>query len=228
MFKKMKVLVIMMLTAVMLVGVCAPVSTLSIQAATTKKAQNAKAVKAYKKMLAKKKLTWGSGTADLTKNMKFAIVDVDNNGVKDLVLKNSLASYAAGYYRVYTYVNGKVKLIDTINDKPVIYKNGIIRIDYAHTGDYAKSYYTIKKQKLNLVLSMGGVDTEANLPVAKDKAVKIKMFGNTVYMYSFQINNDTCTYAQYKAQLKKLVGSTTQIKYSFKNNTSKNRTTYLK
>lgn len=226
--RKTRCLVVMLLALSLVSGTVIPTMPAKVQAATTKKAQNKKALKAYKKMLSRKKLTWGSGKADLTVNMRFALVDVNKDGVKELLLINDESCYAAGYFRLYSYVNGKVKLITSINNRPVFYQNKLMRIDFVHTGGFATSYYKYKKNDLKCILSMSGMGSKEVIPEDVKKIVKKKYNGMDVYYFDFSINNKECTYAKYKARLNQLTQGVEKVKYKFNKNTKANRSKWFK
>ncbi len=84
---------------------CSPVS-----AETTAE----KAVDAYKDLLSQQYYAWESGEElasknNETENFKFALTDLNGDGVKELILNNGQTSHAYGYVRVLSYIDGEVQ-----------------------------------------------------------------------------------------------------------------------
>lgn len=188
-------------------------------AAATK---NSQAIKAYESLLSKKTYEWGDTTANITANYDFACIDLNRDGVKELVVKNSWASYGDGYCKVFAYVDHKIKCV--INCYAIDwYKKGkIIGIGDVHAGiDWGEFYQLSTKGKLINKANYVGTDT-------KKDAKKIKHRSGTFYYTSFQIANKEVSYKTYKKQLKRLLKSKKPTKFEYHKNTAANRKAFLK
>lgn len=87
------------------------VPSYQVQAASAKK----KALKAYSKMLSKKKIKRDSATIYKGKNCYFAIAYIDNNKVPELIIYNTKdVSHMQGWGALYTFRNGKVKYVSQL------------------------------------------------------------------------------------------------------------------
>lgn len=74
-----------------------------------------KAIREYKKMLAKKTLKRDSATVYQTKNCRFALAYIDNNSIPELIVYNNKdASHIQGWGALYTYRKGKVRLVSPL------------------------------------------------------------------------------------------------------------------
>ena len=95
--------------AVTLVFLMISAQTVSASTAST----NKKAVDAYRKILAKKTYSWDKYVpgANKTGNYLFACVDLNGDGIKELIIENPNACYAAGYVKIFTYVNNRIKCV---------------------------------------------------------------------------------------------------------------------
>lgn len=188
-------------------------------AAATK---NFQAIKAYKSLLSKKTYKWGESPSNVTANYDFACIDLNRDGVKELVVKNNWTTYAEGYCKVFAYVNHKIKCVTTCYDIDWYKKGKIIGIEDAHTGAYWGDFYQLSsKGKLIKKAHYSGTDM-------KEYAKHIKHRSGMVYYTSFQIANKEVSYKTYKKQLKRLLKSKKPTKFEYHQNTAANRKAFLK
>lgn len=130
------------LACTIITGVNVPIQK-DVQASA--KQQNKKAMKAYKKKLSAKKIAWGSDVYLDNSESKFAKMDINGDGVKELIVQSNAASHMDGYVRIFTYKNGKVKSLGhfTVVD---IYKNKkLIKDEYSNHGISTIKYYLFSK-----------------------------------------------------------------------------------
>lgn len=174
------------------------------QAATAK----TKALNAYNKLLSQKTLKWSDKVTVSTSKCKFAVIYVDNNSVPELFVDGSSASlnHATGFYKLYTYYNGKVKDVCTIRDGFSYYKKkGVFVTAAVLHGEYL-SYYKLASGKASLKLRSDTYYTTTYYDGAGKKISKTT-FDN---------------------RLKSLKGSLKPTSMTCKKNTKANRTKYLK
>lgn len=218
----------MFMIAVMVVVMIFMGTTQLTANAASKKATNKKALKAYEKLLSKKSYKWSSASYEnKTKNFKFCVIDVNKDGIKDLLLQNDSACHASGYYKLLTYHNGKVKCLLTADNIEVYKKAGIVATSYASTGTVIGRYYKVKNGKTIEKASFKATDTK-EYAVPK---VKHKTSGDyPIYYYSCKINNKEVSYKKYNRQLKKLLkkSKSKATKLEYHTNVKTNREAYIK
>lgn len=188
---------------------------------------NTKACKAYKKLLSKTTMKWGTGRAVSTKQLQFACQDINKDGVKDLVVFNPDAINWEGYYRIYTYKKGKAKLVGAFSDLRVCRNKNFFRDSWYRTGaGAAYSYYRLGKDgKVKELASYATQDMYE--PDAKIAKVKRNSDGVPTYYYACKVNGKSVSYSKCMAKIKSLKkGSKDTLKYHV--NTAKNRAKYLK
>ena len=100
-------------------------------------------IKAYKKFLQKNKYVYGPDK--YYKMNYFTTLDLDKNGVKELIMidKNNKE------VTVYTYSNGKVKYCGNMYDRGSVYidKNGRLARRFNNSGVKMNYYLTLNKKK---------------------------------------------------------------------------------
>lgn len=188
------------------------------QAASTK----AKALKAYRKMLAGSTLEWGESNWYVsTKNCKFAIAYIDNNSIPELIIRNDVDTYhASGYGLLYTYRKGKVQFVDVLSMNSKFYyykKKGIFTDNYTGSGVSSTIYQKLSRGKSVTKL---GKDIEYDWDGNVSRATYTDCSNSSNYK---QISKST-----FNRKLKKLVGSTKKNTVKFRANTKANRSRYLK
>ena len=102
----------------------------------------------YKKFLKKNKYVYGPDK--YYKMNYFATIDLDKNGVKELIMIDKSNREVT----VYTYTNGKVKYCGNMYDRGIVYidKNGRLARRFNNSGVKMNYYLTLnKKKQLSLV-----------------------------------------------------------------------------
>ncbi|MBQ9983760.1 MAG: hypothetical protein IJP29_04145 [Lachnospiraceae bacterium] len=202
-------------------------SVQSTSYAASNRAKNKKALAAYEKLLSKSTYKWSSMSSEnVTKNFRFCVVDVNKDGVKDLLLTNDSACHASGYYKLLTYHKGKVKCILTGDNIGVYKKRGVVYTTFAGTGSYSAYYYKIKNGKAIEKISFKATDTKE---MAKPKIKHIAGKGAyKMYYYSCVVNGKEVSYKTYKKKMKKLLKTAKESNLTYYDNTAENRATYIK
>ena len=116
--------------------------------ATSMTSTASSSIKAYKKFLKKNKYVYGPDK--YYKMNYFATIDLDKNGVKELIMIDKSNREVT----VYTYTNGKVKYCGNMYDRGIVYidKNGRLAIRFNNSGVKMNYYLTLnKKKQLSLV-----------------------------------------------------------------------------
>ena len=116
--------------------------------ATSMTSTASSSMKAYKKFLKKNKYFYGPDK--YYKMNYFATIDLDKNGVKELIMIDKSNREVT----VYTYTNGKVKYCGNMYDRGIVYidKNGRLARRFNNSGVKMNYYLTLnKKKQLSLV-----------------------------------------------------------------------------
>lgn len=214
-----KLISVLMAAAIILTFVILPAQSVSASSSTN---TNKKAIAAYKRMLSKETYHWSSvDYENQTSKFSFACVDLNGDGVKELIVHNSSACHASGYYKIFAYVNNRVKCVKTCADVVWYKKAKVIGIDDAHTGFYTGVFYKLsKKGKLVNKASYRATDMKEYA-----KHVKHREGGNGLYIYytSYKINGKETSYKKYKKAFKKLIKTKKYTSLNFKENNYMNR-----
>lgn len=175
------------------------------QAATNR----AKALKAYSKLLSQNQLQWNDSKSVQTAKCKFALIYVDKNNVPELFVDASGAGglgHVDGFYRMYTYVKGKVVEVCTVRDGFSYYKKkGIFSTYTAMQGEYI-TYQKLSNGKSKIQLTS-------------------RTYMDTKY---YNAAEKEITKKAFKRGLKKYVGSTKPSAPKCYANTAANRKKHLK
>lgn len=223
----LKRLAMVFLTFVLLFPAFFAGSSINVQASTAKWKNACKAYNAY---LAKNKSRFKAEIGGFEKSNKesykkvdsFLIVDLDKNGIPELVV-NHPYSYKSDAIYVYTYKAGKiVQIKDTNGNKG---KWADINISCQANGWY--SVYKCKRNHLH-VNWFGGMLGYENSIYSVNKG-KLKLYAretenNILDFKSYEINGKKVGVKKYNTLLKKC-GSTEN---GLKSNTKTNRKKYLK
>lgn len=124
------------------------VNSSNIVNATSMTSTASSSMKAYKKFLKKNKYVYGPDK--YYKMNYFATIDLDKNGVKELIMIDKSNREVT----VYTYTNGKVKYCGNMYDRGIVYidKNGRLARRFNNSGVKMNYYLTLnKKKQLSLV-----------------------------------------------------------------------------
>ncbi len=76
-----------------------------------------------------------------TENYKFACIDLNGDGIKELIVENSEVCWADGSVKVFRYVKGKVKKVLLCHGFKWYKKSKTILAEEAHTGIFEGKYY---------------------------------------------------------------------------------------
>lgn len=202
-------------------------SSINVQASTAKWKNACKAYSAY---LAKNKSRFKAGMDEFEKNNKesykkvdsFLIVDLDKNGIPELVVKHP-HSYKSDFIYVYTYKTGKIVQIRDANGKKGEWAN--INISCQANGWY--SVYKCKANHLHVNWSGGMFGYENSIYTVSKGKLKLyakEMEDNIRNFKAYEINGKSVSIQKYNALLKKC-GNTEN---GLKSNTKTNRKKYLK
>ena len=178
--------------------------------ATSMTSTASSSMKAYKKFLKKNKYVYGPDK--YYKMNYFATIDLDKNGVKELIMIDKSNREVT----VYTYTNGKVKYCGNMYDRGIVYidKNGRLARRFNNSGVKMNYYLTLnKKKQLSLV------------SYTYDKAEKKYYKETGVVESSEDYNRSKISKKAYNKAVKKSDFAKNVIKHL--NNTS-NRDKYLK
>lgn len=186
---------------------------------------NAKACKAYAKMLSKSTFKW-VGTTVSSSSLKFACQDINKDGVKDLVVYNPEAFDYEGFYRIYTFKKGKVKRVGSYYDVRACRNKNFFSNYRAHMDNEECTYYRLGKD--GKAKKLASYKTQMmQKPSAKVAKVKYINGSIPVYYYACKVNGKSVSYDKCMAKIKSLKkGSKDTLKY--RANTAKNRAKYLK
>ena len=116
--------------------------------ATSMTSTASSSIKSYKKFFKKNKYVYGPDK--YYKMNYFATIDLDKNGVKELIMIDKSNREVT----VYTYTNGKVKYCGNMYDRGIVYidKNGRLARRFNNSGVKMNYYLTLnKKKQLSLV-----------------------------------------------------------------------------
>ena len=151
------------------------------------------------------------GTNNLA-NLEFAVIDINHDGIKELVVTGDNMYHA----NIYAYLGGKVTRIDSaFSGDYVYYKNkNLVFNSSAHTGYYPESYAVYKDGRMKVLANAEGKD------VITGDTYEIK--------YDYYINGKQTTAKKYKAYVKKLTVGAVNGKLTLHKNTASNRDKYTK
>lgn len=188
-------------------------------ASLTKK--NKKARKAYKAFLEKKKF---KRTKD--KKFKYALIDLDNNGIDELLIDSGGAYMAVKNNSLYTFKNGKVKKLLEVCRVPFsVYEDGTLEYGMGHMGSMEISYYKIQNGSVHKLLQMYGEMGYKNISKSERKNAE---FQDEFYWWSKKIENKKVSYADCQEWIKNLQSTQKLVKLKYYKNTTKNRNSMLK
>ena len=114
------------------------VNSTQAQAASTR----TKALNAYNKLLSQKSLKWSGKTKVSTNKCKFAVIYVDNDSVPELFVDAGGAgtNQVSGFYKLYTFWNGKVRDVCTMMDLATTRK----KVFFRHTRCFMENIQLIR------------------------------------------------------------------------------------
>lgn len=178
-----------------------------------------KALKAYKAMLSKDQIDWSEdGYMVPLKGSTFALAYIDKNNVPELIIINPNVSHAGGWGRLYTYKNGKVKLVESLRSVDPFYsfkKTGIYVYSDVNMGNSDQYYYKLSKSG------------SAYAGLTKSKLAMDGYSKTHYYIQKSGVLNEVSK-SKFNKKLKTLVGSKKATKAVFRKNTKANLNKYLK
>lgn len=195
-------------------GVLLGSGNVTTQAAAPKKTQ---ALKAYNQLMTKKKIPFYSlnpTTYVKREKFTFALANVDNDGVPELIVKTKKTSHAQGSFNIYTFKSGKLKFIrNAANEYSYFPKTGIIQSSYEGTSD-TDEFFDISDPGLILF--------------AKEKEKGPDNFGMRYYGEYREFDYDnTISRAEYQKLYRKYTKGVKEKTPTFHKNTADNRKVYL-
>ena len=168
----------------------------------------AKALKAYGDFVSKDTIAWDPNYKIPAANCSFSVVYIDNDKVPELVLNSSSVPHVAGFGRIFTFKNGKVKRVGKVDiDGSKFYyykKKGVIISNYVMGGSF-DNYRKIVKGKIVHKLQKGK---------------EIRDNNRTRY---YNADRKEISKSKFNRELKKLVGSKRKTSARFYKNTLSNR-----
>lgn len=202
------------------VGLVSDMSSVNTVCATSKSSKtNKKAMKSYKTFLSNTEY----------KKWKFAIHDINDDGVKELILDSNATNLAEQETRIYTYYKGKVKFLKScMRQRITVYKNGMIGTQLCQSGGYEFMFYKLKKGKLKVVAGIKGVDLSL-LEYLTEKELKNVQIEEKFYYWTYcKVNGKNAKIAKYRVWERNLYQTVKTVELRYRSNTRKNRTKYLK
>lgn len=215
----LKRLFVLCMSLVLLTGGC-PACSMDSEAAS----KNAKAKKAYAKVLSSEKAaegiidtSWGLG-----KNTEFALLDINKDGVSELIFTPD-----GGYHvDIVSYIKGKVKNVGWgFSGSQKYYPNKHIYYSQTtHSGDDVYTYYKFTGKKMKVVAEKYGND---HINAVTGKAKPQNKIYASFAPYEYTVNGKRVSAKKYKAYVKKLLSGAKSKKLKWHKNTAKNRKKYL-
>lgn len=186
--------------------------------------KGAKAKKAYSKILSDKKAANGiiSTSWGLGKETKFALIDLNKDGISELIFTPD-----DGYHvDIVSYVNGKVKAVGSgFSGNQKYYPSKHIYFSHTtHTGTDVYTYYKFTGKKMKAIAEKYGDDTY-NAVTGKPKPVDD--LGDFA-PYKYTVNGKTVSASKYKAYVNSVISGAKNVKLKWHKNTQSNRSKYLK
>lgn len=219
-----------MLALSMLAGIV-PVSghssVLPVEAAsrTTKK----KALQSYRKLLSKKTVKWSSDYYVPSSDIRFAVCDINKDGIKELILTYDAAPHMYGWNRIYTYSKGKAKSLGHFTSVLISKNKNYMEDGYSNCGISRATFYRLTRSGKRKILAQFYVAD--HLPYGVKGQIRKKYSqsdGMYWYYYSFKVNGKSTTYAKCMKTVNALRKKAKYVNLKYHTNTSLNRRKYIK
>ena len=107
---------------------------------------------AYTKFFNRESINWGVQDASMDE-IKFSFMDIDRNGVPEVVLEFDNACAGDGMQHVFQYKNGKiVQMIPSQYGSAVtLYKNGMVCVSGGKQDGFYDTYYKVKNNRARFI-----------------------------------------------------------------------------
>lgn len=200
---------------------------------SSKAAQNRRALAAYKKLLTKRSIRWCNTYSKVnlpTSGLRFAVQDINKDGVSELVLSSNDTGHAFGYKRIYTYASGKVRSLGEFTDVSIYRNKNYFCHSFGNMGDFTEIYYRLGKGGKKTELARREVTVNYGTPYRYNgKGYKKGSWSgyDNARFYNYKVKGKSVTAAKGHAYLSKLAKGAKQT-LSFHGNTAENRARYLK
>lgn len=198
--------------------------TVNVEAASRKTKKNA--MNAYKKMLLKN-VKWSNGYYARSKELYFTCIDINKDGVKELILYYMDSPHAYGWNRIYTYTDGRVKSLGQFTSVSICTNKKYFTDSYMNGGIGREYFYQLGKNGKKIKI--------AEYTYADHKPYGVSGFvtrkhenGYPYYYYNCKVNGKR---VGYNACMKKVKALKRGAKYSSGNyhkNTAANRKKFIK
>ena len=147
---------------------------------------------AYYNLLTQKTIPWGNFKLN-TRNVEYTFEDVNGDKVPELLLYNTAGSHADGYYKVYTFTDGKAKSIGVYTYLNIS-KNKNFFVDlYSSCGISRVNYYRLKNGKR---ISLASYYMSETYPSGIKNVKKVVSGNETMYFYKCKVNGSSTTYSK--------------------------------
>jgi len=223
------ILLLAMIVSMLLVGV----SALTVRAAnantssnsmkasikTVKTAKlskkNKKARKAYQRLLAKEQFRRTESN-----KFSFALIDLDGDGIDELLVDSGGDCMANTYYELYTFQKGKAKDLLGVGRVPfVVYEDGTLEYDMGHMDHIEYSYYKLKNGTLRKRMQLYGFWPDS----ISESERKNAEYAEGMYWTIRKIGKKAVSYDDCQKWMEKFQSSHTMMKVKYYKNTAKNR-----
>lgn len=201
----------------LLITLLSTIGSMGYSMRTNAASQSELAKTAYNTMLSKSTLTWngvngGNGNKYSTKNMKFSLIDLDNNKTPELIVHCGDTFGYEGVERVYTYEKNKIRCIFVSGNSCIVkkvYPSGKFFIETGKRMGTISKYYQVYE----------------NGEVTQKAGEWVSDYGQKKYTYF--LDNKTVTKSVYTTAIKKLSKGAAAKNIKLYSNTKANRNKYL-
>lgn len=198
--------------------------TVNVEAASKKTKKNA--LKAYRKLL-QRDIRWDNDYYARSSEIDFKLIDINKDGVKELVLQYMSAPHMYGWNRIYTYAGGKVKSLGQFTSVEICTNKKYFTDAYGNLGTSRNYYYRLGKNgKKSRILEYKSADYK---PYGVSGSVTKKYIdGYPYYFYDCKVNGKRTSYNQCMKKRNSLRKGAKFSSSKFHKNTAANRKKYIK